>query len=107
MRAARSRVDTVRPYSACFSLIGSTRACTGASHVGKAPAKCSMRIADEALVGAEDRAVDRHRPLGLAVGVDVLAAAKRSGSMVRSTWMVAICQCRPSASSTSMSIFGP
>ena len=33
--------------------------------------------------------------------------SNRSGSIVRSTWMVAICHSRPSASSMWMSIFGP
>ena len=55
--------------------------------------------ADEPLERAVDRAVDCHRPLLLAVLVDVRQRSNRSGSITRSTWIVAICHSRPSASS--------
>jgi hypothetical protein len=43
--AARIRSATACAAAACASLIGSTRTCSGASHTGKSPAKCSIRIA--------------------------------------------------------------
>jgi len=38
-----SAASTCAAYALLFSLIGSTRTCSGASHTGNAPAKCSIR----------------------------------------------------------------
>ena len=45
MPAAASRSVSRRAASAWASEIGITRTCSGASHTGNAPAKCSIRIA--------------------------------------------------------------
>ena len=45
MPACIIRSTIAAATGACSSVIGSTRTCSGASHVGNAPAKCSMRIA--------------------------------------------------------------
>jgi len=39
--------------------------------------------------------------------VSMYSHSMRSGSIVKSTWIVASCHCRASVSSTSISIFGP
>ena len=45
MPACTIRSTIAAATGACSSEIGSTRTCSGASHVGNAPAKCSIRIA--------------------------------------------------------------
>ena len=55
--------------------------------------------ADEPLERAVDRAVDGDRPLRLALPRRCSVRSNRSGSIVRSTWIVAICHSRPRASS--------
>ena len=61
--ASRSCRSTSRPYASDFSLTVSTRACSGASHSGNAPAKCSIRTPHEPLHRPERRPVDHHRPV--------------------------------------------
>ena len=70
--AAASASRTVAAYSRWRSAIGMTITCTGASHSGKAPAKCSVMTADEALERAVDGVVDDRRALEAAIGRAVL-----------------------------------
>ena len=83
-RAARSRSCTARGVLRRASRRpAAPRACTGASQVGNAPAKCSIRMPMKRSKRAEDRPVDDHRPLGLPVGVDVfeLEALRQHGEV--------------------------
>jgi len=83
----------------------STRACTGASQVGKTPAKCSIKMAMEALERSVDGAVDHARRVLGTVLADV--GQPKALGRTKSSWIVAHCHLRLSESVTSRSILGP
>ncbi len=85
--------------------VGSTLTCTGASQVGKAPAKCSvMTPMNRSMEPSTTRWIMMGRCFSLSA--PTYSSSKRSGSW-ESSWMVPHCQVRPRESARWKSSLGP
>ena len=102
---SRRRARTDSAYGAWRSAIGSTRACSGASHSGKSPPVFSMRIPRKRSI---DPVIARWIITGRSSwsSAFVKTRSNRSGNQ-KSSWQVPSCHERPITSVTWKSIFGP